>query len=942
MKIRQVGFVCMYFIVSILFAVSSVGFSQSTDSSATERKIDINKNKSLIQAPSVNGNRPILDPTDHSSWMTAMSQDNRAVATDQKASIFSSSTSLRTAEAGETQETIEVTADITTNTIWQASNIYHVTANINVQALLVIEPGTTVQFSSAGEISVNNGGTVIASGTPDNYIQFVADSGGGYGQYYSAIYLEETASVSSRISYSLFESAYVGVACNNLRLDSPIQNNIFYGCVFGIGETGTKLTDIFNNQIFGSYYDAINVDLKSISGVEDASTNILIQNNTCFYYQYDGITVYGVTTEANAGTVLLVNNIVSGSYYYGLNLANGYMKAAVVCTGYYGNNQNKNWEFDETAAVVATDYPFETSSDPLKQVYLLQSSPFVNAGSDGVALIPQILGFTTALNSDCDLGVVDIGFHYPNFNKVNVGEYYLFLVSDLDQDGTVNDADLTILRNHYGQAGSSTDGDINGDGIVDAHDLRIMRKQWGQTGYSYPDIQPDVPTGSLSGDANVGITGDISTLAKISLFLDGKFIGEFSDSTGNLLVTLETYKYGNGDHKLKIVGITSLGGILLSQEEVVTFSNTLYYVSAGSCYTRTGGYSIAGIHDTGTSVTVSVTDIFDTEVCSYPITNVPLNIPMTSCEYQVYTVNITITSEENLDTVNATSQTTIYNWNIYEAKPASYNNLAVLITFSSDSKDLDKACTPRIKAILKATITKFDSADWLFVYRPDWDLLSYLLTLPNLHYWYNIAHGQIGTLNGGTVVLRTNFDIRTSGVSQYDGYLLGDEVYSYKQNDLSSLPLNPLENYCKKLTDNEEDVHTIASLGLAKSPKLKIVFMDCCSSGANNFYDETGRRFNDMALALGMYSVEDSPSQVYFGWFNDIGSANPTDTTYISKLWSCPPDQGLGGPNSVKTAVIFANRYCSGVDLPGRLEMYGNTFQLYQYNGLELIYFTSD
>lgn len=38
--------------------------------------------------------------------------------------------------------TIEITSDITTNQIWTADNTYHIANDINVQALLVIEPGT--------------------------------------------------------------------------------------------------------------------------------------------------------------------------------------------------------------------------------------------------------------------------------------------------------------------------------------------------------------------------------------------------------------------------------------------------------------------------------------------------------------------------------------------------------------------------------------------------------------------------------------------------------------------------------------------------------------------------------------------------------------------------------------------------------------------------------
>jgi hypothetical protein len=71
--------------------------------------------------------------------------------------------------------TIEVGSDITTNQIWTADNIYHIIDCINIEALLVIEPGTIIEFASGACITVGNGGTLISSGTPDNLIIYTCD-----------------------------------------------------------------------------------------------------------------------------------------------------------------------------------------------------------------------------------------------------------------------------------------------------------------------------------------------------------------------------------------------------------------------------------------------------------------------------------------------------------------------------------------------------------------------------------------------------------------------------------------------------------------------------------------------------------------------------------------------------------------------------------------------
>ena len=57
---------------------------------------------------------------------------------------------------------INISSDITTNQVWTANNIYHITANVNVRALLVIEPGTIVAFAADKVMFVNNGGTLIS------------------------------------------------------------------------------------------------------------------------------------------------------------------------------------------------------------------------------------------------------------------------------------------------------------------------------------------------------------------------------------------------------------------------------------------------------------------------------------------------------------------------------------------------------------------------------------------------------------------------------------------------------------------------------------------------------------------------------------------------------------------------------------------------------------
>jgi hypothetical protein len=69
---------------------------------------------------------------------------------------------------------IEINSDITVNQVWNNKTVYHVTA-VSLKASLVIEPGTTVINGPNGGLFVEDGGTLIAQGTPDKPIIFTPD-----------------------------------------------------------------------------------------------------------------------------------------------------------------------------------------------------------------------------------------------------------------------------------------------------------------------------------------------------------------------------------------------------------------------------------------------------------------------------------------------------------------------------------------------------------------------------------------------------------------------------------------------------------------------------------------------------------------------------------------------------------------------------------------------
>ena len=51
---------------------------------------------------------------------------------------------------------------------------------------------------------------------------------------------------------------------------------------------------------------------------------------------------------------------------------------------------------------------------------------------------------------------------------------------DLNDDGVVNGADISIMLGFWGLNGKPVDADINGDGLVDGADLAMLLSSWGK------------------------------------------------------------------------------------------------------------------------------------------------------------------------------------------------------------------------------------------------------------------------------------------------------------------------------------------------------------------------------------------------------------------------------------------------------------------------------
>jgi parallel beta-helix repeat protein len=99
-------------------------------------------------------------------------------------------------------------------------------------------------------------------------------------------------------------------------------------------------------------------------------------------------------------------------------------------------------------------------------------SPCLNAGSDTAESLGMDV-FTTRTDKICDVGVVDMGYHYPN--GIIAGN------PDLDGDDDIDLVDFAILAGQWLQEPGEPSADIappGGDGIVDVCDLRLLVDNW--------------------------------------------------------------------------------------------------------------------------------------------------------------------------------------------------------------------------------------------------------------------------------------------------------------------------------------------------------------------------------------------------------------------------------------------------------------------------------
>jgi len=857
---------------------------------------------------------------------------------------------------------INISSDITSNTIWTSNNTYHILNPIEVNgAMLVIEPGTTVTFAGGGSdagIKVLNGGTLIARGTPGNPILFTSDSSTpDYDDYYCPAFIEETASETTQITYCIFEWAYAGIILIDRDLDTDIENNYFMACVWGIIEYGPKHTDIINNLCFGSEYCGIYLSMASPYGAADANSHILIQNNTCDYYQERGITVYGVDDCNYAGFVELKNNIVSEASDYGISLWDC-LYVTATNTGYYNNYADKNFDFPEYDPVEAVSNPYIEGPGGLDYCYLNQSCPFIDAGYEYIEET-RLIGMTTAVDGVPDGNKIDIGFHYPNWDYSNAGtttlqadfdnslrvdyndlamfaDYWLFdyneaeqaWLRDFDDSGKVDYGDLMVISKYWLEPFDFIDFadfasewqkevddrlydgrfDLYYDGIVNFRDFAGLANEWQMTAEGNPAIVVSVmgDVNNLKGEVGVSVGGCPYSTSTAFIIMDGQLIDEtdYRADEGEPGITINTPSYLNGSHLLKAVVIDHNRRITVSENLVADFNNPVHCLNLEDTYEPNKPLRLLGLSATGNNLQIKLSKWNGDLVWSQQTSgNLDINIPGSALAGQIYDVSIEQESGEMqlMDSGESWEQT----WKKVINKKYNLNDGSYIFAiFIPDAWGCDpplyipqnsaNARKRTVAAIVNGCETMGIPYIVLYGDNCTWDNFAQVLSLPNVFNVYIVSRGA-SSLPGAYVDQRTFFKL--SG---------GHNVVSYID---SSEPLGGG-------WDNNPKVHSMASLGFGDTAKFKLVWIDVCLNGL----------FDDMAKAWMKFDIPTLKS-LYVSWESLIGLDNDSDFCLWSTFfWGHSEGFGLYGANTFFYALGRVHLYVHGADvINGKVTPYGDT-----------------
>jgi hypothetical protein len=493
--------------------------------------------------------------------------------------------------------------------------------------------------------------------------------------------------------------------------------------------------------------------------------------------------------------------------------------------------------------------------DPFENAYnnypllLKQDCRLINAGSNYIDKQQYLIGKTTAWEGFPDYSVADIGFHYFNWNYLNVGDGNS-PSSDLDDNKIIDFRDFAILADGW-------------ETIYDINDLEIMAEEWLWAAGPHPPIAINISgdPNNLTGKVPISINGKSSYTTQGFIYVDGALKGYINYMTGleeaNNCALLDTKKLDNGRHSVKVATNDSNGLITLSQVITVDTNNDLYYVNKADYFEPNKGYHIYAMSDINSNFRVHLVGWDGNTIWTSDDSSDGLNLTVPSSVLTGQLYNIVLEAENGIAMDSESDEgDPIKN---RRRKPGPYKVAIFLPNGVTDSGVFTSNSRMRAVAELMRWCEQ-RNMNYIILYGGEctWENFASVLSQSTVNYVYMVAHGSDRLGIKPNIVNRLNFVVSSPGF----GYWGTETVVSYK----GGLPGN---------MDSDPCVHSMESLGLNETMQIRCVYMTVCRQGVS---DEMARQWLDWSMGTPL-------NQLFCGWEGCPSATDPDWQDWDYQFW---------------------------------------------------------
>ncbi len=256
---------------------------------------------------------------------------------------------------------VNITADITTPTIWTTGNVYVIKSEIVVTSILTIEKGVVIKFNNTGRLRVNNSGKIRANGISTERIIFT----------------------------SIADDSYCGDSNGDGALTSPQKGdwlNLYLNG--GTANTFNYCDFLYAGANDGGYRCAVVISVAGPSFTFDNCTFAHTATSTNFTSQF---TFYGSSYMSDPAVSVFTNNVFYDNNIpiylnatYSINPNNSYSNPTNLNQK---NTRNCIWMYPNGGSNVAVTYD-ETEVSYVMDGYLQKSTGSMNIGAGVVMKFP--------------------------------------------------------------------------------------------------------------------------------------------------------------------------------------------------------------------------------------------------------------------------------------------------------------------------------------------------------------------------------------------------------------------------------------------------------------------------------------------------------------------------------------------------------------------------